>query len=55
LQALFFKKDVAESSEARKVTASFLTVERMSTLDGDHRSSEIQPPTMFGEPWPVTF
>ena len=49
----FLQKDVAESEEARKVTPSFLTVERMSRIDVGHRSSEIQLPMTVGEPWPV--
>ena len=49
----FLQKDVAESVEARKVTPSFLTVERMSRTDVGHRSSELQPPMTVGEPWPV--
>jgi len=49
----FLQKDVAESVEARKVTPSFLTVERMSRIDVGHRSSEIQLPMTVGEPWPV--
>jgi hypothetical protein len=53
MQPFFLKKDVAESVEARKVTPSFLTVERMSRTDDGHRSSEIQLPMTVGEPWPV--
>jgi hypothetical protein len=49
----FLQKDVAESVEARKVTPSFLTVERKSMIDVGHRSSEIQLPMTVGEPWPV--
>ena len=49
----FLQKDVAESVEARKVTPSFLTVERRSVIDVGHRSSEIQLPMTVGEPWPV--
>jgi hypothetical protein len=52
-QPFFFQKDVAESVEARKVTPSFLTVERMSRNDVGHRSFEIQLPMTVGEPWPV--
>lgn len=33
LQPLFWQKDVAESGEARKVTRSLVTVERMSGID----------------------
>jgi hypothetical protein len=33
LQALFLQKDVAESQEARKVTRSLVTVERMSRTE----------------------
>ena len=53
MQPLFLQKDVAESAEARKVTASFLTVGRMSRKDVGHQCSEIQPPMTVGEPWPV--
>ena len=49
----FLQKDVAESEEARKVTPSFLTVERMSRIDVGHRSYETQLPMTVGEPWPV--
>jgi hypothetical protein len=49
----FLQKDVAESAEARKVTPSFLTVERTSKIGVGHRSSEIQLPMTVGEPWPV--
>jgi hypothetical protein len=52
-QPFFLQKDVAESAEARKVTPSFLTVERMSRNDVGHRSFEIQLPMTVGEPWPV--
>ena len=51
----FLQKDVAESVEARKVTPSFLTVERTSKIGVGHRSSEIQLPMTVGEPWPVAF
>ena len=54
MQPLFLQKDVAESVEARKVTPSFLTVERKSMVDVGHRSFEIQLPMTVGEPWPVT-
>ena len=33
LQPLFLQKDVAESGEARKVTRSLVTVERMSRIE----------------------
>jgi hypothetical protein len=38
MQPFFLKKDVAESVEARTVTPSFLTVERMSRKDVGHRA-----------------
>ena len=33
LQPFFFQKDVAKSGEARKVTRSLVTVERIGALD----------------------
>ncbi len=67
-QPLFLQKDVAESEEARKVTRSLETVERMSRTDRHDveqrcwtsmyvsdliSDSGIQPLVTVGEPWPV--